>query len=403
MALVSPDINRIYYNEFDANAAQWIRNLGDVGEISQGVVDERSIKSVVGADLAGVRRAHFFAGIGGWDLALKLAGWDDSEVWTGSCPCQPYSSAGKQEGDADPRNLWPDFFRLIAERRPQYVFGEQVASAIKHGWLDRVYADLEGIGYTVGSAVLGAHSVGANHIRQRLYWGAALEVQHDARDGRIERRPESGERGVVVGRGGGGVAVEPEPEPERGRCDGRPSSAGGDVRDRASTRRQEGADGSPNHRAAVGLGEDAHGRGRGRGRDGDSPRHDGEVQATGLRAVGGVPNNNKGLEVRGEGCTESNGLTIAPGLGPWSDCRYILCTDGKARRTGARVFPLAYGLPRGMGQGGSWRKGLARCASRARVGILKGSGNAIVAHLAAEFIGAFRDAQKDLAVNGDLE
>lgn len=164
------------YNEIETNAAQWMQNLMDAGQIPQGKIDGRPIQQLRAADFNGVKQFHTFAGIGGWALALKIAGWpEDREVWTGSCPCQPYSSAGKQKGNSDERDLWPAFFALIKERRPESIFGEQVASAIRHGWLDRVCADLEGIGYTVGSAVLGAHSVGANHIRQRLYWGACLD------------------------------------------------------------------------------------------------------------------------------------------------------------------------------------------------------------------------------------
>src|SRR3990167_9206949 len=177
---------KIYYNEFDTNAAQWLRNLGAANLITPGEVDERSIKEIRGTDLAGVRQFHAFAGIGGWPLALKLAGWPEArEVWTGSCPCQPFSSAGKGKGKEDERDLWGEFFRLIKERRPRTVFGEQVAYAAVIGkvgkratpptdpvWLDRVQTNMEGEGYTVGAAVLGAHSVGAPHIRQRLYWVA---------------------------------------------------------------------------------------------------------------------------------------------------------------------------------------------------------------------------------------
>jgi DNA (cytosine-5)-methyltransferase 1 len=147
--------------------------LESAGEISLGIIDDRSIKDVKAKQVTGYRRAHFFAGIGGWEIALRIAGWpNDRPVWTGSCPCQPYSSAGKQKGDADERNLWPDWFKLIQARRPVTIFGEQVASAIGHGWLDRVFADLEGENYTCGAVVLGAHSVGAPHIRQRLFWVA---------------------------------------------------------------------------------------------------------------------------------------------------------------------------------------------------------------------------------------
>jgi site-specific DNA-cytosine methylase len=120
-----------YYNEIDPNAAGWLRNLIDAGEISNGVVDERSISELAANDLVGRTRVHLFGGVGGWDVALRLAGWPEGrEVWTGSCPCQPYSSAGKGKGNADERNLWPEMFRLIRECRPPVIFGEQVGSSL---------------------------------------------------------------------------------------------------------------------------------------------------------------------------------------------------------------------------------------------------------------------------------
>jgi DNA (cytosine-5)-methyltransferase 1 len=102
---------------------------------------------------------------------LRLAGWpDDRAVWTGSCPCQPFSAAGKRGGTDDARHLWPEFYRLIAECRPATVFGEQVASKDGLAWLDIVSTDLEGADYAVGAADLCAAGVGAPHIRQRLYF-----------------------------------------------------------------------------------------------------------------------------------------------------------------------------------------------------------------------------------------
>ena len=159
----------MYYNENDPYPAQWLRNLQAAGHLPTGVVDERSIVDVQPQDCH--ETSHFFAGIGGWPYALHLAGWPvDRPVWTGSCPCQPFSSAGRAKGVLDERHLWPAFFRLIAERRPPVVFGEQVASKDGLEWLAGVRADLEGAGYAVGASDLCAASIGAPHIRQRLYW-----------------------------------------------------------------------------------------------------------------------------------------------------------------------------------------------------------------------------------------
>ena len=150
-----------------------LRQLIKDGLIAPGDVDERPIQEVKADDLQGYTQYHFFAGIGGWSVALRLAGWDDARpVWTGSCPCQPFSSAGKQKGKADERHLWPTWFQLIKECRPPIVYGEQVSSAITHGWIDDVYDDMEREGYAVGSAVLPACSVGKPHKRDRLWFVA---------------------------------------------------------------------------------------------------------------------------------------------------------------------------------------------------------------------------------------
>ncbi|MEA4293911.1 DNA cytosine methyltransferase [Klebsiella pneumoniae] len=162
-----------YYNEIDPFAAQWLRNLIAAGHISPGEVDERSIEDVTPDDLRGFTQCHFFAGIGVWSHSLRLAGWpDDKPVWTGSCPCQPFSAAGKGDGFADERHLWPHFFHLISERRPQHVFGEQVASGNANTWFDLVQADLEGVGYAFGLVPFTSAGIGAPHIRERAYWVA---------------------------------------------------------------------------------------------------------------------------------------------------------------------------------------------------------------------------------------
>ena len=173
-----------YYNEIDPFAAQWLRNLIAAGHIAPGEVDERSIEDVTPDDLRGFTQCHFFAGIGVWSHSLRLAGWpDDHPVWTGSCPCQPFSAAGKGDGFADERHLWPHFFHLISERRPQHVFGEQVASGNANAWFDLVQADLEGLGYAFGLVPFTSAGIGAPHIRERAYWVAHAGSQYESTAG----------------------------------------------------------------------------------------------------------------------------------------------------------------------------------------------------------------------------
>ena len=155
-----------FYNEIDPLKAEILRETIKAGAIAPGDVDERSIADVQPGDLAGYTQAHWFAGGGFWSLALRQAGWpDEREVWTGSCPCPSFSAAGKRAGFDDPRHLWPAWARLIRECRPPTIFGEQVAAAIGHGWLDLVCGEMEAEEYAIAAAVLGAHSAGAPHIR----------------------------------------------------------------------------------------------------------------------------------------------------------------------------------------------------------------------------------------------
>jgi DNA (cytosine-5)-methyltransferase 1 len=160
-----------YYNEIDPKAAAWLRELIKQGHIADGIVDERSIIDVTPNELRDFTQCHFFAGIGVWSYALRSAGWaDDRPVWTGSCPCQPFSAAGARGGFDDERHLWPHWHHLISQCRPPVVFGEQVASKDGLGWLDLVCADMEATGYAIGAADLCAAGIGAPHIRQRLWF-----------------------------------------------------------------------------------------------------------------------------------------------------------------------------------------------------------------------------------------
>ncbi len=280
---------KAYYNEVDTYAAQWLRNLISEGLIAHGDVDERSIEDVTPSDLAGYTQCHFFAGIGGWSLALRNAGWSDSRgVWTGSCPCQPFSTAGKGNGTSDERHLWPSWFHLIRVCQPSVVFGEQVEAAINHGWLDLVQTDLEGEGYAFGAFGIPAGGVGAPHIRQRLWFVA------DSHKKRLQ--------GIWT------------------------------------------------NDTAIG-------------------RKNQDFRPTGLRS--------------GERSV-------------WDSSYRLKCTDGKARpieQTESRTFPLAHGIPRGMGQGIPNVSAMVRSASKNRNGRLKAYGNAIVPQVASEVIRAYMECK----------
>lgn len=162
----------VYYNDSEPFVCDWLENLIREKLLPQGVVDRRPIQEVEPQDVRDFAQCHFFAGIGGWAYALQLAGWGDRPVWTGSCPCQPFSAAGQRKSHADDRHLWPAWCRLIRECHPDTIFGEQVSGAAGLGWLDAVALDLEAADYAVGACVLGAHSLGAPHFRQRLYFVA---------------------------------------------------------------------------------------------------------------------------------------------------------------------------------------------------------------------------------------
>lgn len=275
-----------YYNEHDPHAAQWLRNLIERNLIAPGVVDERSIEGVVPSDLDGFTQVHFFAGIGVWSYALRQAGWpDDRPVWTGSCPCQPFSAAGKGGGFADERHLWPAFHWLIDQCRPPIVIGEQVASKDGLAWLDLVCADLEGSGYAFGALDLCAAGVGAPHIRQRLYWIGAKRLA-DAQSLGLLRRPDDrdggrGQRASGQGRETGGVDDTPS-----SRLDG-------------SFRRPEA-----------------------------NPRDEARVRLS------------------GEGCGPDeldHGRRPGPTNGCWRDADWLGCTDGKWRPVEPVTFPLVDG------------------------------------------------------------
>ena len=341
-------MTRAYYNEIDPGAAATLRELIAAKMIAPGDVDERSIEDVLPTDLLGYSQCHFFAGIGVWSYALRLAGWpDDRPVWTGSCPCQPFSAAGKGEGFADERHLWPAFHWLIRQCQPVAVFGEQVAGKDGLGWLDLVSADLEALGYACGAVPFPAAGIGAPHIRERLYWVADTEGDRRA-DGASKRR---GSRQVSV-------------------------KAAKVVRTRHNCSPDRMAD-------AASLGR----FGRRAGEAGTEPRT--QQRPDGLCDVGWLADDQlqqrqvastRGDEARGwqQEPAEVAGLRSnswpGPTNGHWRDADWLGCRDGSWRPVEPGTFPLAHG-------------------AAARVGRLRGYGNAIVAQQAQAFIESYLEVR----------
>lgn len=410
-----------YYNDHDPDSVLWLRSLIARGLIADGEVDGRSILDVSAADLIGFTQCHFFAGIGGWSRALRLAGWpDDESVWTGSPPCQPFSAAGLQKGQQDERHLAPHFAELIAAGQPEFVFGEQVASAAVFGpantpksraakepewaWIDDLRLRLEAAHYAVGAGDIPAASVGAPHIRQRTFFGAWL--QHAPSVERQQRGSEPGQRGIIGGCSDSVLADADDTGLEG--CDG----------EHADPSRWAKA---PRHsgplRAVDGLADSCRGpvpqsqRGPDRG-DGESAASDrmGNAELHGSRPPLGrkVAGSKDSGERRG--LLQSKGPDpLADGLGAsphnfWSNADWIFCRDGKWRPIESSPVPLADGLSEGVGRslssplvkGEAFKEGSGHFyEGKSRSAMLRGYGNAIVPQAAAIFITSFMESLGD--------
>ena len=414
-----------YYNEHDRKAAAWLSELGKADLIPAGTIDTRDIQEVQPDDVRGFSECHFFAGIGGWPLALHLAGWPSTRpVWTGSCPCQPFSSAGKRKGHKDERDLWPDFFRLITECRPSVVFGEQVASADVVGteleaaflvavqagdyaranklakrlvaslsfhfhkrWLSRIRTSLEAEGYALRWKILGAHSAGSPHLRQRLFWVAYRGI-NGRKQGTFESSRTQFDPSGCSDPGRLGLPFGEGPQ-------GRGASLRGEPDDRGS-REQACETGD-----AGGL---EHAQGDGRGERGTESER-GSIAAR--REPGGLGDTNgERFEKRSERDIlsprriETSHRPDALRSGFWDAFEVIPCRDGKARRVPRCAEPGVLGMADGLSPelAAVWAEisgchPLAQGKVSGRVGLLRGFGNAIVPEVAAAFIRAFLETE----------
>jgi len=366
----------VYYNEIDPYAAQWLRNLIAAGHLAKGEVDERSITEIQPDDLLGFDQCHFFAGIGVWGHALRRAGWaDDRPVWTGSCPCQPFSAAGKQEGFADERHLWPTWFNLIRQCRPAIVLGEQVASALD--WLDLVSTDMEDAGYAFGAADLCAAGFGGAHIRQRLYFTGVADA---VGSGRQRTSGQSSAQSVGTAERGGTSGLANAP------LDGRRQGVkdGGRLR---SGNRKEGTAGRStiNSDLSGGLADADHQRQRSPTISrlcnkeyyaeprssvsglADAEHHDGRAVQQKRRPEGRTAD---GWDCAGAG-GNGDDRPHAPMLGR-DAADWLYCRDDKWRPVEPGTFPLAD-------------------AAASRVGRLRAYGNGLDAETATQFVAAVMD------------
>jgi len=326
-----------YYNEIDPFAAAWLRELIKAGQIAPGFVDERSIEDVRPDELLGYTQCHFFAGVGVWSYALRQSGWpDDKPVWTGSCPCQPFSAAGKGAGFDDERHLWPSWQWLIQQCGPPTIFGEQVASKATGPWFDLVQSDMEAMGYAFGCVPFPAAGVGAPHIRDRAYWVADSDSERP--QGRKECRDSANK---LVVRSGGLVGRMANPDSNR-------LESGGERSETTRHRNTVNADGCVSR---VGH-SDSEFAGRDAGADSGTQRESGMRDVSDSLSASSANDN------------------PSPTNGCWRDVDWLGCRDGKWRPVEPGTFPLADGITN-------------------RVGKLRGYGNAINAEAAKEFIESY--------------
>lgn len=415
---------KAYYNEFDKKAAAWLRELIKQGLITDGEVDDRSITDVQASDIRRFHRLHFFAGIAGWERALQIAGWpDDRPIVTASLPCTPFSVAGKGLGKSDERHLLPNFIELVKQSNWGTIIGEQVPSAIKHGWLDDLQTEMGREGYAVGSVVLTAAGSGAPHIRQRLYWVA---------NSNKIRRNSGGEDAGQETRGSSRID-------SRCACDERLADSssqglerwtGTECADKFTIGKDCLVNGVENSESERKRGASRKCHSETRTFEDKRGYEDREfiqsITGSSISRMGNTEHNGSFTgeksgsydspifisEARADSSSEFERAGLPRVISSidyeWSDVDWIYCRDNKYRPIKRGLKPLVNGISRGMGcssnnglqinQSESEQESLPirpNETSEARVMRLKGYGNAIVPQTAAEFIQAFMSVTND--------
>ena len=356
------------YNEFDEYAADWLENLIAAGLIANGIVDRRSIVDVRPDDYRGFRQVHLFAGIGVWSYAFRRAGVsDDTALWSLSCPCQPFSAAGKGAGVDDERHLWPHAHHLIKEHRPAKIYGEQVASKDGLAWLDLVQTDMEGTDYAFGAVDTCSASVGAPHIRQRLRFHAydlrsttsRLE-NADSLDGECGSSEGRKLRSTKAGQGADDhTCRRSSPDIERlAHCDSHEPRQGGN----AGNAQGEGVwsqSGGRSQPVWMDNNDDEGLEGLGSGHQTPIRHGQGTLRpASETSEFGGLADTNDGqLSVSRRGSQGRNGSTTTDaefvGAGPtngfWRDADWLFCRDGKWRPVEPSAQQMVDGSTRSMG------------------------------------------------------
>lgn len=362
-------IRPAYYNEIDGFCCGALKRNIERGWLPPGDIDTRDIREVQPEDLRGYGQVHLFAGIGGFGLAARLAGWpDERPLWTGGYPCQPFSVAGLQAGISDDRYLWPEVARLLegASERPPWCLFENVDGHTALG-LDRTLFDLETLEYAGRPFWIPACAVKAPHERMRV-WIVARDLA-DAE--RAERR-----------------TGEPGGDDAHWHDAGRPQETGGarecgenHIRGTVANSASElphggGCPGSRGRQEHSDRIDRTMGNGVGAGlqiREGITRHHGPEFPPAERTSGGAVDHGNRGR--RGGGSEEEiRARRDGPEhTGPWDDHAWIVGSDGKARRVKPGIRLLAHGIPQ-------------------RVAKLKSLGNAIVAEEAARVIRTMMEA-----------